>query len=203
MYGYRCRSVSMDEGMDYADASAKSEAKPAPDESSFAWTVERVLESRTRLNSYWVVGADWLPLPRAAARDLFDLLDKTKTKWYKQQMLFTRMPLTRGFSTALDELPIELTLETESGRAVVAAILESVLCEIVTDEIVTRSVEFLTCFLPTVHASAQRIGMDGTAVLLRAIASPRREICDQELRYVYDMMPSMHTALRVFRGYPR
>ena len=194
----------MDEGTDYADASSGSQAKPAPAESSFSWTADRMLESRTRLNSYWIQAADSLPLPRAAARDLFDLLDKNKTRWYKLRTgrgVFTRMPLSHGLSTAPEEVLAHLTLETDPGREIVAAALESVLCEVSTDDIVWRSVEFLTCFHPTVHASAQRIGMDADGVLLRAIASPRRELCDRELQYVHDMVPSMRTALLVFRGY--
>lgn len=230
MYGYgaRCRSVSMDDDADSAGvksalvvlgvtagdecgggagdvSSAGAWAEGAPPATRVcvpAGPDALTLAARTRLDRYWVQSAEGAALPHSAARELFSLLAAARARWYEADCVFTGTPrgLAAG-SLGLDELAEHLTLEDGRGRLVVAAALECVLAELPSDEILGCGAEFLACFAPLAHAAALRVGRDGRAALVAAIACPRRQMTDLEIRYVYQAAPEARPALRVFRGF--
>lgn len=193
-YGAACRSTSLD---------VTGVADPP---GVFRLSFAEVHANRTRLNMYWLEDADGRRLPAAAARDLFTILADSGARVYTKDgtVLFTRIPLdyeADGGSLAgggLEKVPGCLTLATQNGREVVTAALEYILAEVFIQDVFKLSLEFLTCFHPVVLAAESRLGR-GSLFMLREVASSRREFTDRELRYVYDLLPSLREAIGVFR----
>ena len=193
-YGVACRSASLDV-TEFADP-------PGVFRLSFA----DVHANRTRLNTYWLKGADERRLPAAAARDLFTVLADSGARVYSKNgvILFTRIPLGADgggpvlVGEGLEKVPGCLTLATPNGREVVTAALEYILAEVFIQDVFKLSLEFLTCFHPVVLAAESRLGR-GSLFMLREVASSRREFTDRELRYVYDLLPELREAIGVFR----
>ena len=195
-YGTACRSQSLERAVASPIATATTLAAPMLFWRSFA----EVHANRTRLNCYWLPGASGRRLPSAAARDLFTILSDSGARSYVHQniVLFTRIPLdVQG--AGLELLPACLTLATEHGCNVVTAALEYILAEVFVQDVYKLSLEFLTCFHPVVLAAEARLGR-GSLFMLREVASPHRHFTDQELRYVYDLLPELRDAIGVFRG---
>lgn len=228
-YGARCRSVSMDDdtysagvksalvvlgvtaggecgggAADVSPTGGASWAEGAPSATRVcvpAGPDALTLAARTRLDRYWVQSAEGAALPHSAARELFSLLAAARARWYEADCVFTGTPRSlAGGSLGLDELAEDLSLEDGRGRLVVAAALECVLAELPSAAILGCGAEFLACFAPLAHAAALRVGRDGHAALVAAIACPRRQMTDREVRYVYRAAPEARPALRVFRG---
>ncbi len=194
-YGTACRSSSLDQPGDHP-------GEPGVFRLSFA----DVHANRTRLNAYWLEGADGRRLPAAAARDLFTMLADSGARSYTKDgaVLFTRTPLGGGLvggglvGGGLEWVPGFLTLATQRGREVVTAALEYLLAEVFIQDVCRLSLEFLVCFYPVVLAAESRLGR-GSLFMLREVASSRRDFTDRELRYVYDLLPELREALGVFR----
>jgi hypothetical protein len=140
-------------------------------------------------------------LPPSAARDLFALLVQARARWYEADRVFTGMHRSRAASSGgPEDLAGDFTLLTDRGRSVTAAALECVLAELPSDAVIGRGAAFLACFAPLTHAAALRAGRDGYAVLVAAVACPRRELSGSDALYVHRVAPAARDALRVFRG---